>query len=106
MKTDVNLSERKHEAELQFLSIKEICERLRINAPTLWRLRRNRKRKFPRPIAISPGRVVFDAAEIRDYVKNLPRAESTAETPLSSTRTCNAACAECAECAAKSERGR
>ncbi len=54
---------------LQFLSISKVCELTNLSKPTLWRLRRSPASRFPHPISLSPGRVVFSRAEIEEWLR-------------------------------------
>lgn len=50
----------------------EVRERLRVSRSTLQRMRR--RHGFPKPRRLSTGVLVFDEAEIEDWLKRQPRA--------------------------------
>ncbi|OYY38598.1 MAG: hypothetical protein B7Y07_06960 [Halothiobacillus sp. 24-54-40] len=54
-----------------FLSAKMVCTYFTISRSTLTRWRREKKRKFPRPVRLGPGRIAWPVEEIEKYTQEL-----------------------------------
>lgn len=54
-----------------FLSAKMVCAYFTISRSTLTRWRREKRRNFPRPVRLGPGRIAWPVEDIEKYTQEL-----------------------------------